>query len=181
MQRDQEHQQQHDHHQLHQSKEVVSRIRSTEPRDRRKSCMCTMHRARVSRSRIKMEVWIRVLHRSCPFSVITFCVLTRGSLEALAHADYFSYGQSRTTQPAPPCGHTTGEYFLLYKRVSNKGLLTCSIVECRINAPRSIIWDKNIPNRTPPKLFIFGPGWCYMGIFQSLYSALIWEFIWIVP
>ena len=117
MQRDQEHQQQHDHHQLHQSKEVVSRIRSTEPRDRRKSCMCTMHRARVSRSRIKMEGWIRVLHRSCPFSVITFCVLTRGSLEALAHADYFSYGQSRTTQPAPPCGHTTGEYFLLYKKV----------------------------------------------------------------
>ena len=47
------------------------------------------------------------------------------SLEALlvAHADYFSYGQSRTTQPAPPCGHTTGEYFLLlYKKVSdNKG------------------------------------------------------------
>ena len=126
MQRDQEHQQQHDHHQLHQSKEVVSRIRSTEPRDRRKSCMCTMHRARVSRSRIKMEGWIRVLHRSCPFSVITFCVLTRGSLEALAHADYFSYGQSRTTQPAPPCGHTTGEYFLLYKKVLDKGLLTCT-------------------------------------------------------
>ena len=128
MQRDQEHQQQHDHHQLHQSKEVVSRIRSTEPRDRRKSCMCTMHRARVSRSRIKMEGWIRVLHRSCPFSVIIFCVLTRGSLEALAHADYFSYGQSRTTQPAPPCGHTTGEYFLLYKKVLDKGLLTCTVI-----------------------------------------------------
>ena len=128
MQRDQEHQEQHDHHQVHQSKEVVSRIRSTEPRDRRKSCMCTMHRARVSRSRIKMEGWIRVLHRSCPFSVITFCVLTRGSLEALAHADYFSYGQSRTTQPAPPCGHTTGEYFLLYKKVLDKGLLTCTSI-----------------------------------------------------
>ena len=128
MQRDQEHQQQHDHHQLHQSKEVVSQIRSTEPRDRRKSCMCTMHRARVSRSRIKMEGWIRVLHRSCPFSVITFCVLTRGSLEALAHADYFSYGQSRTTQPAPPCGHTTGEYFLSHKKVVDKGLLTCSLI-----------------------------------------------------
>ena len=128
MQRDQEHQQQHDHHQLHQPKEVVSRIRSTEPRDRRKSCMCTMHRARVSRSRIKMEGWIRVLHRSCPFSVITFCVLTRGSLEALAHADYFSYGQSRTTQPAPPCGHTTSEYFLLYKKVVDRGLLTCTRV-----------------------------------------------------
>ena len=132
MQRDQvlEHQQQPDHHQLHQSNEVVSRIRSTEPRDRRKSCMCTMHRARVSRSRIKMEGWIRVLHRSCPFSVITFCVLTRGTLEALAHADYFSYGQSRTTQPAPPCGHpghTTSEYFLLYKKVLDKGLLTCTL------------------------------------------------------
>ena len=61
-----------------------------------------------------------------PFSVITFCVLTRGSLEALAHAYYFSYGQSRTTQPAPPCGHTTGEYFLLYKKVVNRGLLTCT-------------------------------------------------------
>ena len=127
IQRNQDHWGHHDHHQVQLAKEPVPGIRGTRPRDRRKSCMCTMHRARVSRSRIKMEGWIRVLHRSCPFSVITFCVLTRGSLEALAHADYFSYGQSRTTQPAPPSGHTTGEYFLSYKKVVDKGLLTCTI------------------------------------------------------